>query len=146
MTSDKQTTVVLHINHENEITDSVRDVVAKMTARGMMVLSQSVLLRGVNDNAETLENLFRALVSSGIKPYYLHHPDKAPGTSHFRVTVAEGLEIFGMLQGRLTGIALPKYVIDIPGGFGKVPVASAIRQDDGYLLTDFRGELHFYKD
>ena len=89
---------------------------------GLPLLSQTVLLRGVNDDAATLEALMRALVECRVKPYYLHHPDLAPGTSHFRVSIAEGQALVRQLRGRLSGLAQPTYVLDIPGGFGKVPV------------------------
>ena len=81
-----------------------------------------MLLKGVNDDAETLAELFRALVALRVKPYYLHHADLAPGTAHFRTTIAEGQAIMRALRGRVSGLALPTYVLDVPGGFGKVPV------------------------
>ena len=86
------------------------------------MLSQTVLLKGINDDAETLAALMRAFVEARVKPYYLHHLDLAPGTSHFRTTIAEGQALDAALRGRLSGIAQPTYVLDIPGGHGKVPI------------------------
>ena len=86
------------------------------------MLSQSVLLRGVNDDVETLGALMRALVECRIKPYYLHHADLAPGTAHFRTTIAEGQDLMRALHGRYSGLCQPAYVLDIPGGFGKSPI------------------------
>ncbi len=86
------------------------------------VLSQSVLLRGVNDDAAVLESLLRGLVAMRVKPYYLHHPDLAPGTAHFRLGIEEGQRIVGALRGAVSGLCQPSYVLDIPGGYGKVPI------------------------
>lgn len=145
--SDKAVYVVLHANHANELTDKVRAAAQKFVAAGIPLLSQSTLLRGVNDKAETLEALLRKLTAMKIKPYYLHHPDKAPGTSHFRLGIAEGQALVDSLRGRLTGIAQPHYVLDIPGGFGKVPVHKSRIEEDGdsYIVTDSHGVRHRYK-
>jgi lysine 2,3-aminomutase len=89
------------------------------------LLSQTVLLKGVNDSAPVLDALFRKLVLLKVRPYYLHHPDLAPGTSHFRVPIEVGQELMRVLRGRLSGLCLPTYVLDIPGGFGKVPIGPA---------------------
>jgi lysine 2,3-aminomutase len=86
-------------------------------------VSQSVLLRGVNDDVETLAELMQALVAARIRPYYLHHPDMAPGTGHFRVSVEEGQALYSALRDRVSGLALPHYVIDIPGGVSKANAA-----------------------
>jgi len=114
--------MVLHVNHVAELSVPVKKAMARLARAGIPLLSQSVLLKGVNDSAETLEELFRALVANRVKPYYLHHLDKAQGTSHFRVSIARGQAIMRALRGRLSGIAQPTYVIDIPGGHGKVPI------------------------
>jgi lysine 2,3-aminomutase len=115
---------------------------------GIPVLSQSVLLRGVNDDAAVLEALFRGLVAMRVKPYYLHHPDLAPGTGHFRLGIDEGQRLVAALRGRVSGLCQPTYVLDIPGGFGKVPVAaSAARpasEPGGWLVTDPAGTEHRY--
>jgi lysine 2,3-aminomutase len=115
------TYVALHANHPRELTPAVRAACARMADAGIPMVSQSVLLRGVNDDAATLEALMRAFVECRIKPYYLHHADLAPGTSHFRTTIAQGQALMRALRGRVSGLAQPTYVLDIPGGFGKVP-------------------------
>jgi lysine 2,3-aminomutase len=144
--SEKAVYVVVHCNHAREITDHVRAATGKMINAGIPLLSQSTLLRGVNDDARTLETLFRALTAMRIKPYYLHHPDRAPGTSHFRLPLKRGQDIVRALWGKLSGIAQPTYVVDIPGGFGKVPAASGFveEKEDGHVLTDFNGKKHGY--
>ena len=100
----------------------MREAVGRLVRAGIPVLSQSVLLRGVNDDAAVLEALFRGLVAMRVKPYYLHHPDLAPGTGHFRLGIDEGQRLVGALRGRVSGLCQPTYVLDIPGGQGKVPV------------------------
>lgn len=147
--SDKAVYVVLHANHAQELTDAVRACVKKFVAAGIPLLSQSALLRGVNDKPEALENLFRALTAMKVKPYYLHHPDLAPGTSHFRLTIEQGQSLMRGLQGRVSGIALPRYVLDIPGGHGKVPVEprwiEPAADGNGYAVRDYRGGTHAYE-
>src|ERR1700686_1601620 len=116
------TWVALHANHAKELADKARAACAAMIDAGIPMVSQSVLLRGVNDNAAALEALMRAFVECRIKPYYLHHGDLAPGTSHLRTTLAEGRQLMRALRGRVSGLCQPDYVVDIPGGHGKVPV------------------------
>ncbi|MFA6918244.1 MAG: KamA family radical SAM protein [Candidatus Gracilibacteria bacterium] len=118
----KKLVVVVHINHPREITKEFQKTVREFQKIGALVLSQTVLLKDVNDNAKTLTELFRGLVESGVKPYYLHHLDAAKGTHHFRVSIEEGLKIFKKLRGNLSGICLPEYVIDMLDGSGKIPV------------------------
>jgi lysine 2,3-aminomutase len=118
----KTTYVALHANHPRELTPAARAACARIIDAGIPMVSQSVLLRGVNDDVETLSALMRAFVECRIKPYYLHHGDLAPGTSHFRTTIAEGQALMRALRGRVSGLAQPTYVLDIPGGYGKVPV------------------------
>lgn len=115
------TYVVLHTNNAQELTPEARHACSRLVEAGIPMLAQTVLLRGVNDDAETLAALFRELVVLRVKPYYLHHGDLAVGTGHFRTSVAEGQTIMRELRQRLSGIAQPTYVLDIPGGFGKVP-------------------------
>ena len=144
---DKPIYLVLHINHPQEITDKIKKTVDNLRDAGCTLLSQSVLLKGVNDNAYTLETLFRVLVSLHIKPYYLHHPDLASGTSHFRLSLAQGQAIMKELQGRLSGLCLPTYVLDIPGGYGKIPVSYNYvhAEEEGvYTLEDYQGGIHSY--
>lgn len=145
LASDKAVYIVVHCNHANELSDKVRAATQLLIKAGIPLLSQSVLLRGVNDNPETLEKLFRSLVEMRIKPYYLHHPDLAPGTSHFRLHVAEGQTLVKSLQGKISGIALPKYMLDIPGGHGKVPLMEAGYYQDE-TVTDYKGHQHSYTD
>ncbi len=147
--SDKAVYVVLHANHAQELTGAVRACVKKLVAAGIPLLSQSALLRGVNDKPEVLEKLFRTLTAMKVKPYYLHHPDLAPGTSHFRLTIEQGQNLMRSLQGRVSGVAIPRYVLDIPGGHGKVPVEprwiEPAAEGNGYTVRDYRGGTHPYE-
>ena len=138
--------VVIHTNHPAEITPEAEAALRRLSRAGVPLLSQSVLLRGVNDDADTLEVLFRALVRNRVKPYYLHHADLAKGTSHFRTTIAEGQALMETLRGRLSGIAQPTYVLDIPGGHGKVPIGPSYLAQDGtgWQVTDPQGARHGY--
>src|SRR5438034_11189820 len=121
----------------------MRTAVGRLIRAGIPVLSQSVLLRGVNDDAAVLEALFRGLVATRIKPYYLHHPDLAPGTGHFRVGIDEGQRLVQALRGRVSGLCQPSYVLDIPGGYGKVPLipsaASPAEGTDRWAVEDRAG-------
>ncbi|MFG1423829.1 lysine-2,3-aminomutase-like protein [Roseixanthobacter liquoris] len=136
--------VVVHANHARELQPSVRAALARLVEAGVPVLSQSVLLKGVNDDAQTLTALFRALVECRVKPYYLHHPDLAPGTAHFRLPIATGTALMRALRGRLSGIALPTYVLDIPGGYGKVPLTPGYIEPGGQGVRDHCGGVHAY--
>jgi lysine 2,3-aminomutase len=118
----KATYVVLHINHARELTQAARAACARLVDAGIPLLSQTVLLKGVNDNPTALTSLFRTLVENRIKPYYLHHPDLAPGTSHLRPSIAAGQELMRELRGDVSGLCQPAYMLDIPGGAGKVPI------------------------
>lgn len=140
--------LVVHTNHADEITPSVEAAFRRLTRAGIPLLSQSVLLRGVNADPESLEALFRALIRNRVKPYYLHHPDLAKGTGHFRLPIAEGQRLYAALRGRISGTALPMYILDIPGGFGKVPINSTYLEEtsDGWIVTDPNGGRHLYKD
>ncbi|NHB77338.1 lysine-2,3-aminomutase-like protein [Rhodobacter calidifons] len=140
--------MVIHVNHPDEITPAAAEALRRLNRAGVPLLSQTVLLRGVNADADTLEALFRKLIRHRVKPYYLHHPDLAKGTGHFRVTLAEGQRVMAALRGRLSGIAQPLYVLDIPGGHGKVPVGPAYlrREGDHWVVTDPQGREHLYRD
>ena len=151
------TWVALHANHAKELTDTARAACAAMIDAGIPMVSQSVLLRGVNDNAAALEALMRAFVECRIKPYYLHHGDLAPGTAHLRTTLAEGRELMRALRGRVSGLCQPEYVLDIPGGHGKAPVGpnylshansfSEQRErqaETRYRIVDYCGDVHLY--
>jgi lysine 2,3-aminomutase len=140
--SEKATFIVLHANHPRELTAKARAACARFVDAGIPMLSQSVLLRGVNDDAETLGDLMRALVECRIKPYYLHHADLAPGTAHLRTTVAEGQALMRALHGRNSGLCQPAYVLDIPGGFGKSPIGPHYLSADG--IEDYNGRRHAY--
>ena len=146
--SAKTVFVGLHTNHARELTRDARAAIAKLVDAGIPVVSQTVLLKGVNDNADTLDALMRALVEARVKPYYLHHGDLAPGTAHFRTTIAEGQALMRELRQRLSGIALPAYVLDIPGAFGKMPLnpESVLKDGAAYLVTDPDGRVHAYED
>jgi lysine 2,3-aminomutase len=138
--------IAVHANHVRELTDAARAALARLASAGFPLVSQTVLLKGVNNDAETLAALFRALVAIGVKPYYLHHADLAPGTAHFRTSIAEGQAILRALRGRLSGLALPTYVLDVPGGFGKVPIGPDYVKKSGAasLIEDVSGGLHPY--
>jgi lysine 2,3-aminomutase len=140
--ADKAVYVVVHTNHARELTAATLAACRRMTAAGIPVLSQTVLLKGVNDDAATLETLLRTLVRHRIKPYYLHHGDLAPGTAHLRTSIAEGQRLMRQLRGRVSGLCQPDYVLDIPGGHGKVPVGPTYLGHD--KVADWRGKLHAY--
>ncbi|MCB1651513.1 MAG: lysine-2,3-aminomutase-like protein [Alphaproteobacteria bacterium] len=145
---EKPLYMALHVNHVQELTPDVRQAFLRLYKAGVHLLSQSVLLRGVNDDAQALEDLYRALLGLHVKPYYLHHPDLAPGTSHFRVSIEEGQTLMRALQGRLSGLGLPQYMLDIPGGFGKVPLTpcylEALEGAGRYSVEDYQGRRHVY--
>lgn len=136
--------LVLHVNHPDELTPAAADALARLADAGLPLLSQSVLLRGVNDDERTLEVLLRRLVEHRVKPYYLHHPDLAPGTAHFRTNLRSGQELARGLRGRISGLCQPTYVLDIPGGHGKAPVGPSALGADGRTVTDWRGQVHDY--
>ncbi len=138
--------VALHCNHPRELTEAVRAACRGLADAGIPLLGQTVLLRGVNDDADTLENLMRTMVACRIKPYYLHHGDLARGTAHFHTTIAHGRELMRQLRGRLSGLAQPTYVLDIPGGPGKVPIGPCYLAEaaDGLEVEDCEGRKHPY--
>jgi lysine 2,3-aminomutase len=140
--ADKAVYVVLHANHARELTPAARAACRKLTRGGIAMLSQTVLLKGVNDSAETLEALFRELVRNRIKPYYLHQADLAPGTAQFRTSIAAGQALMRSLRGRVSGLCQPEYVLDIPGGFGKAPIGPTYLHDRE--IEDWRGNRHVY--
>jgi lysine 2,3-aminomutase len=140
----KATFVVLHANHPRELTAEVRAACARLIDAGIPMLSQSVLLRGVNDDVETLGALMRALVECRVKPYYLHHADLAPGTAHWRTSIAHGQDLMRALRGRTSGLCQPSYVLDIPGGYGKSPIGPNYVSENGAVIEDFNGRRHAY--
>ncbi|MDY6849125.1 MAG: KamA family radical SAM protein [Thermodesulfobacteriota bacterium] len=111
-----------HFNHPRELTPESREACLRLADAGIPVGNQTVLLRGVNDDAATLEALFRGLLRMRVRPYYLHHMDLVRGTDHFRTPLEAGIEIMDRLRGTLSGLAIPQYVIDLPGGRGKIPI------------------------
>jgi len=120
--------VTVHANHPRELTGPALAALARLVDAGIPVLNQSVLLAGVNDDVETLTALSEALVSARVFPYYLHHPDHASGNAHFRVDPRRGLALHRALARRVSGIALPTYVVDLPDGSGKIPVERALNE------------------
>ncbi|MXQ11057.1 lysine-2,3-aminomutase-like protein [Microvirga makkahensis] len=144
--SGKTTYVALHANHPRELTPAARAACARLVDAGIVMLSQSVLLKGVNDDPDVLASLMRAFVETRIRPYYLHHPDLAPGTSHFRLSLEEGRRLVAALRGRISGLCQPTYVLDIPGGYGKAVITpDSVRERDGcQTVSDFRGREHIY--
>jgi lysine 2,3-aminomutase len=138
----KTTWVALHANHADELTPAAAAAVARIVDAGLPMVSQTVLLRGVNDDAATLEALMRRFVELRIKPYYLHHADLAPGTGHFRTTIAEGQALMRDLRGAVSGLCQPTYVLDIPDGHGKAPVGPCYV--DGDEVIDPSGRRHAY--
>jgi len=135
---------VLHANHAREFTPAAGTALRTIQAAGVPMLGQSVLLRGVNDNADALEALFRAMLRARVKPYYLHQLDPAPGTARFVVPIEEGQRLLRMLRGRVTGLAWPTYVLDIPGGHGKVPIGPGYLGDG--TVQDPEGRTHGLAD
>ncbi len=141
--------VAIHANHPRELTRRARAALARLADAGIPLVSQTVLLRGVNDDAATLEALMRAFVEARVTPYYLHHGDLAPGTAHLRTTIAHGQALMAELRRRLSGLALPTYVLDIPGGYGKVPAGPSYLTATGagaYAVEDPGGATHAYQD
>ncbi|MBT6206890.1 MAG: radical SAM protein, partial [Francisellaceae bacterium] len=138
--------VVVHMNHPDEFTIESIAALNALVDSGVVLLSQSVLLKGINDNIKTLGKLMRLFVKHRVKPYYLHHPDLAPGTSHFRVSIEQGQELIRQLHGRFSGLAQVQYVLDIPGGYGKSPIGpNYLSMENGnYRVVDYQGCVHSY--
>jgi lysine 2,3-aminomutase len=148
LAAEKAVYVVVHANHPRELTPQVKEALTRLCRAGIPLLSQTVLLRGVNDDAPVLEALFRSLVAMRVKPYYLHHADLARGTAHFRTGIAAGQRLVRSLRGRVSGLCQPTYVLDIPGGHGKVPIApcavSSAADEGGWIVEDSAGIRHRY--
>jgi lysine 2,3-aminomutase len=143
--------LAVHCNHARELGPSARTALAQLADSGIPLMGQTVLLAGVNDDVETLDQLMRTLVRCRVKPYYLHHPDLVRGTGHFRVSVQKGQALMKDLRARLSGLAQPTYVLDVPGGHGKVPIGPGYLADDPEALTpdallieDAFGQTHRY--
>ena len=145
--TSKAVYVAVHCNHADELTPAMRAACARLSEAGIPLLAQTVLLKGVNDSVDTLEALMRGLVAARIKPYYLHQLDFAPGTGHFRVPIEDGRALVKALRGRVSGLAQPTYILDIPGGAGKVPLTEAYvteKNGDAFAVEDPRGNIHSY--
>ncbi|MFL6839516.1 MAG: lysine-2,3-aminomutase-like protein [Bradyrhizobium sp.] len=149
------TWIAVHANHPREVTGDARAACDRLADAGIPLVSQSVLLRGVNDDAATLEALMRAFVECRIKPYYLHHGDLAPGTAHLRTTIEQGQELMRALRGRVSGLCQPEYVLDVPGGHGKAPIGPnylshtnsrerEVASEARYRIVDYCGDVHLY--
>jgi len=147
--SHESTWIMTHFNHPKELSEEARAACARLVDAGLPVMNQTVLLRGVNDDQNTLEELFRGLVRSRVRPYYLLQMDPVGGTGHLRTPLRRGIELMAALQGRMSGIALPKLIVDTPGGLGKVPIGPNYlrsEQDGVTVLETFRGDLVEYYD
>jgi lysine 2,3-aminomutase len=143
----KPTYVAVHVNHPRELSADARVACARLADAGFPLISQTVLLAGVNDKPEVMGELMRALVECRIKPYYLHHGDLAPGTAYLRTNIATGQELMRSLRGRFSGLCQPTYVLDIPGGHGKSPIGPnyfECSDSDRGVVEDFVGQRHNY--
>jgi lysine 2,3-aminomutase len=139
----------LHFTHPDEITPEVAEACGRLADAGIPLGSQTVLLMGVNDDVATLKRLFHGLLKIRVRPYYLYQCDPISGSSHFRTSVDKGLELISQLRGYTTGYAVPNYVVDAPGGGGKIamlPDAVIGRDGDDLLLRNFRGAECRYPD
>jgi lysine 2,3-aminomutase len=148
----KQIWLAVHVNHVAELTVQAVGALQRLQQLGVQLLSQSVLLQGINNNIPALRNLFMRLTTLGVKPYYLHHPDLTAGTSHFRLSFEDGMALMAELQQTMSSLSLPRYVVDIPGGVAeKVPVTphhvvAVAGQVGHYKIRDFAGVWHDYSD
>jgi lysine 2,3-aminomutase len=147
--SDKAVWLLLHANHAREFVPEAMAAIRKLVEAGVPMLGQSVLLKGINDSPAALTDLFRTMVANRIKPHYLHHGDLARGTSHFRLSLEEGQMLMRRLRGHTSGLLQPTYILDIPGGHGKVPVGPGYaepNEDGSWTVTDPWGCAHRYDD
>jgi len=137
-----------HFNHPRELTEQARQACARLADAGIVLGNQTVLLKGVNDSPAVIGDLFRGLLRMRVRPYYLHQMDLTRGTGHFRTPVASGLEIIKSLRGPVSGLASPHYVIDLPGGKGKVPLLPEYVEKRGknLLIRTYTGDLVEYPD
>lgn len=142
-----KTVLAVHANHPREFAPEARGALQRLHDRGISLLSQSVLLRGVNDSAHVLAELLDAFTATGVQPYYLHHADLAPGTGHFRTTIREGRALMRELRAMNHNRPLPTYVLDLPGGYSKVDLEGpdAVEAAPGrWRLRDDTGQWHDY--
>jgi lysine 2,3-aminomutase len=139
----------IHFTHPTELTPEVKEACARLADAGIPLGSQTVLLRGINDDVEVMKKLMHGCLMNRVKPYYLYQCDPITGSAHFRTSVDKGLEIIRGLRGHTTGYAVPTYVIDAPGGGGKIPLIPDYvvgREGDDLLLTNFERKLYRYPD
>lgn len=139
----------VHSNHPKEITAEVRDALTRLADAGIPLGNQSVLLRGVNDQADILKELFHKLLLCRVRPYYLYQCDLISGSAHLRTTIREGQEVMEQLRGHTTGYAVPTYVVDGPGGGGKIPIGPNYIvgiTDDRVILKNYRGDVYEYPE
>lgn len=137
----------IHFNHPGEITARVREACRRLADAGIPLGSQTVLLKGVNDDPAVMHRLMETLLAMRVRPYYIHQLDRVCGTAHFRVPVERGLAILQHLRGRISGMGVPHYMIDLPGGGGKVPLIPAYiveKQPDHWVLRNFEGRTFHY--
>lgn len=147
--SNKTIFIAIHANHKNEFTPEGIAAITHLHHAHITLISQTVLLRGINDNVITLTELMRCFVEHHVKPYYIHHPDKAKGTAHFRLPLERGYELINALRGHISGLCQPHYMLDIPRGYGKVAIKNATRlpaPSQGYEVIDYQGRSHIYTD
>lgn len=145
--SASPTIISIHVNHPREITPEFIKAVNKLKKANLTLLSATVLLKGVNNDVLVLEELFRKLVEIGVKPYYIHHLDLSAGTDHFRISIEEGKGIMKKLRENTSGVCIPEYTVDIPGGLGKVPVSELQRTGKNkYSATNSDGRKIIYED
>jgi lysine 2,3-aminomutase len=139
----------LHFTHPDEITPEVAEACARLADAGIPLGSQTVLLKGINDNVETMKNLMHGLLKIRVRPYYLYQCDPILGSAHFRTKVEKGLEMIQGIRGFTTGYAVPNYVIDAPGGGGKIPILPEYyvgRDGDDVVLKNYEGKTFRYPD
>jgi len=139
----------LHFTHPNEITPEVEAACSKLADAGIPLGSQTVLLKGINDSPLTMKKLMQRLLRIRVRPYYLYQCDLAKGTSHFRTPIRKGIEIIESLRGFTSGYAVPTYVIDAPGGGGKIPVSPnylLMHEHGRVLLRNYKGYIYEYRE
>jgi len=139
----------LHFTHPRELTPEVGEATARLADAGIPLGSQTVLLKGINDDAALMKRLMQGLLMRRVKPYYLYQCDPIKGSGHFRTPVSKGIEIIQALRGHTTGYATPLFVIDAPGGGGKIlmaPDSVVGREGDDLLLRNFEGKIYRYPD
>ncbi len=139
----------IHVTHPEELTPEANQALGRLADAGIPLGSQTVLLSGINDSVETMRRLVHGLLKARVRPYYLYQCDPISGSGHFRTSVEKGLEILAGLRGHTTGYAVPTYVIDAPGGGGKIPISPnyvAGRRRDALLLVNYEGEIFRYPD